>query len=193
MLENIHPEWLAGNPSRPAQFAALWIGSTGLLVLGLQPILLGALLADFRVTFDELALLATLEILAIGLGSVIAAFLFSTNSLRAKSAVLLVLLAIVDLLTAYAASPLMLTVWRTVAGFIEGGMVAISVELIARSKFPERFGGFFISMQTGMQCFVAVLLSQSIIPVMGSKGRLSDPCTVLPGIIAFGGCRSGEV
>ena len=56
----------------------------GLLVLGLQPILLGALLSDFRVTFDELALLATLEILAIGLGSVIAAFLFSTEFLARK-------------------------------------------------------------------------------------------------------------
>ncbi|TIS05200.1 MAG: MFS transporter, partial [Mesorhizobium sp.] len=35
-------DWLVGNPTGLQLAAALWIGSVGLLILGLQPVLLGA-------------------------------------------------------------------------------------------------------------------------------------------------------
>jgi len=168
--DHTHPDWLVGNPSGLGQFSSLWMGSVGLLVLGLQPILLGALFNDGRVTFDQLALAATFEILAIGIGSVIAAFLISTKHLPAKSLGLLLAVFLCNLLTAYASSASMITLWRSLAGFLEGGLVAISVELIARSRLPERFGGYFVSLQTGLQCIMALILSQWIIPTFGSSG-----------------------
>src|SRR5207244_5893946 len=62
-------DWLVGNPTGPQLASALWIGSVGLLILGLQPVLLGALYTEGHVTGDELALVATAEMIAIAIGS----------------------------------------------------------------------------------------------------------------------------
>ncbi|TGT07129.1 MFS transporter, partial [Mesorhizobium sp. M8A.F.Ca.ET.213.01.1.1] len=39
-------DWLVGNPTGLQLASALWIGSVGLLILGLQPVLLGALFSE---------------------------------------------------------------------------------------------------------------------------------------------------
>jgi hypothetical protein len=62
-------DWLVGSFSRRQAIAALWMGSVGLLILGLQPILLGAMFAEGRVSLDELAAIATAENLTIAIGS----------------------------------------------------------------------------------------------------------------------------
>ncbi|MAY63934.1 MAG: MFS transporter [Rhizobiales bacterium] len=167
---NGNADWLVGHPKGTAQAAALWAGSAGLLILGLQPILLGALFSDNRVDFDELALAATAEILAIGIGSVLAAFVINTRHLRSKAALLLALVAAGDLLTAWAPSPDMIIVLRGLTGFAEGGLVAFAVELIARSRHPGRYGGYFVTMQTIAQSLMAALLAFFVIGSSGSKG-----------------------
>ncbi len=108
----MNTEWLVGNPSRINVFAALWVGSVGLLVLGLQPILLGALLTSGRVNFDQLALAATVEILAIGIGSVLSAFLLGSGAVRLKAAIFLVLTAIFNHATAATDGPTTIIVTR---------------------------------------------------------------------------------
>ena len=163
-------DWLVGNPDRTAQVAALWIGSAGLLILGLQPVLLGALLADERVNFDQLALAATAEILAIGIGSVLAAFAINTRHLRAKAATLLVVSAALNYLTAKAGHPEEIILWRGLAGLAEGGLVAFAVELIARSRHAGRYGGYFVTMQTAAQSLLAVFLTLFVIENEGSAG-----------------------
>ncbi|MBA8880655.1 MFS transporter [Phyllobacterium myrsinacearum] len=165
-----HSDWLVGNPTRVQQWAALWIGSAGLQILGLQPILLGALYSEKRVNFDELAMIATAEFITIALGSVIAGMLLSTRHLRTKSAVLLAALAVLNYAVSYATTPNELLILRSVAGLLEGGTVAISIELIARSHHAERLGGFFILLQTLAQCLLAALLALWVVPAMGSSG-----------------------
>jgi len=64
-------DWLVGNPTGGQLASALWIGSVGLLILGLQPVLLGALYTEGHVSGDELALVATAEMIAIAIGSAI--------------------------------------------------------------------------------------------------------------------------
>ena len=66
-------DWLVGNPTGGQLASALWIGSVGLLILGLQPVLLGALYTEGHVSGDELALVATAEMIAIAIGSAIVA------------------------------------------------------------------------------------------------------------------------
>ncbi|TIU64482.1 MAG: MFS transporter, partial [Mesorhizobium sp.] len=70
-------DWLVGNPSGLQLASALWIGSVGLLILGLQPVLLGALYTEGHVTGDELALVATAEMIAIAIGSGVVAMALS--------------------------------------------------------------------------------------------------------------------
>ncbi|TIN18267.1 MAG: MFS transporter [Mesorhizobium sp.] len=163
-------DWLVGNPTGWQLASALWIGSVGLLVLGLQPVLLGALYTEGHVSGDELALVATAEMIAIAIGSAVVAMLLSAHNMRWKSAVLLLLLALANVWTAYAASASTLIAARVLAGLAEGGLVAVATELIARSRRAERIGGFFVTMQTLAQCALALLLALYVIPAAGSAG-----------------------
>ncbi|TIO20695.1 MAG: MFS transporter, partial [Mesorhizobium sp.] len=148
----------------------LWIGSVGLLILGLQPVLLGALYSEGHVTGDELALVATAEMIAIAIGSAIVAMLLPARNMRWKSAALLVLLALANFWTAYAMSSNALIGARTLAGLAEGGLVAVATELIARSRRAERIGGYFVTLQTLAQCALALLLALYAVPAAGAAG-----------------------
>ncbi|MFD2051665.1 MFS transporter [Mesorhizobium calcicola] len=163
-------DWLVGNPTGGQLASALWIGSVGLLILGLQPVLLGALYTEGHVSGDELALVATAEMIAIAIGSAIVAMLLSAHNMRWKSAVLLLLLALANVWTAYTASANTLIAARALAGLAEGGLVAVATELIARSRRAERIGGYFVTMQTLAQCALALLLALYVIPAAGSAG-----------------------
>jgi DHA1 family inner membrane transport protein len=163
-------DWLVGNPTGWQLAAALWIGSVGLLILGLQPVLLGALYTEGHVSGDELALVATAEMIAIAIGSAVVAMLLSAHNMRWKSAVLLLMLALANVWTAYAASASTLITARALAGLAEGGLVAVATELIARSRRAERIGGYFVTMQTLAQCALALLLALYVIPAAGSAG-----------------------
>ena len=180
-------DWLVGNPTGGQLASALWIGSVGLLILGLQPVLLGALYTEGHVSGDELALVATAEMIAIAIGSAIVAMLLSARNMRWKSAVLMLLLALANVWTAYAAGANALMAARALAGLAEGGLVAVATELIARSRRAERIGGFFVTMQTLAQCALALLLALYVIPAAGSAGGfliLAVVC-VLSLIVAF--------
>jgi hypothetical protein len=154
-------------------FASLTVGSIGTLILGLQPILLGALLAEKRVTFDGLALIATAETLAIGLGSALFALLLPARHMRIKAVVLLIAVAIGQSLTSEAQGLSSLAVIRTVTGLLEGALIAIAIECIARSDRPGRDGGWFLSLQTIAQSALAAVLALAIIPQWGSAGGFS--------------------
>ncbi len=164
-------EWVAGNPTRANMWAALWVGSVGLLSLGLQPILLGALLTEERVNFDQLALAATVEILAIGVGSILSAFfLLGSGAIRLKASIFLVLTAAFNFATAATDGPMAVIVTRALAGLAEGGLVAFAVELIARSRHPGRVGGYFVTLQTLAQACIAVFLALWIVSRWGAAG-----------------------
>ncbi|WP_315834237.1 MFS transporter [Bradyrhizobium prioriisuperbiae] len=163
-------DWLVGNPTAVQVGAALWIGSVGLLILGLQPVLLGALFNEHRIDLDMLALVVTAEIVAIGIGSAVAAMLFSTRHLRLKSAILLLALAALNTAVSFAETPHAILLVRTLAGVVEGGMVAVSIELIARSRRAERIGGIFIALQTLAQCLLVFGVGKWIIHEAGAVG-----------------------
>jgi len=54
--------------ARGAQVLAILVGAVALLMLGLQPLLLGALLEAGQVTLEGVGLVAMGEIVALGLG-----------------------------------------------------------------------------------------------------------------------------
>ncbi|MDH6264909.1 DHA1 family inner membrane transport protein [Rhizobium sp. SG_E_25_P2] len=146
------------------------VGSIGALSLGLQPVLLGGLFSEGRATFDEIAILATLEMLAIGLGSAMLSVIGGARSMRVKSFLLLGLAAAAHAATAFAPSPLWLILVRVFAGFVEGGLIAVAIELIARSQTPGRNGGWFIIVQTLAQSAAAAIIALLVAPAWGSTG-----------------------
>ncbi len=167
-LEN--QDWLVGNPSGAGTAAALWVGSVGLLILGVIPILYGALNAESRISLAELGVIATIETLLIGVSSAVAAMLFSARNLRLKCTILLVALAALDAAISVANSSNLIMLDRALAGLVEGSMVAVSIELIARSRHAERLGGFFLAMQALAQGLLALGLAWWVVPGMGANG-----------------------
>jgi MFS transporter, DHA1 family, inner membrane transport protein len=163
-------DWLVGHPTRTQMVSALWIGSIGLLIFGLQPIVLGALFSEHRVNLYELALTATAELIAVAIGSAFAAMVFSTDHLRGKSAILLIVLAILNYAMTFTATPRGILILRALAGLIEGAMVAVSMEFIARSRRAERIGGYFMVMQTVAQGILAAAFALWVVPTAGSGG-----------------------
>src|SRR5580692_6564802 len=131
-------DWLVGNPSVAGAAAALWIGSAGLLILGVIPILYGALHAERRINLAQLGVIATVETLLIGVSSAVAAMLFSARNLCLKCTILLVALAALNAAVSVAGSPNRILIDRALAGLVEGAMDAVSIELIARSRNAER-------------------------------------------------------
>lgn len=148
--------------------AALWTGSTGLLVLGLQPILLGAVFSEGRIGYDGLALAATLETIAIGLASAISAF--SRDRIRTRAIFFLLATAVLNLLSARSPSAGTFILLRGLTGLAEGALVAIATEFIARSGSPQRSAGQFMILQTTAQCLLALLLALWLIPSRGAAG-----------------------
>ncbi len=189
-------DWLVGNPSGAGAAAALWIGSAGLLILGVIPILYGALNAERRINLAELGLIATVETLLIGVSSAVAAMLFAARNLRLKCTILLVGLAALDFAISVAGSSQMILIDRALAGLIEGALVAVSIELIARSRHAERLGGLFLAMQALAQGLLALGLAWWVVPEMGANGgflALAIVCDVSIGVALFVPPEYGEM
>jgi MFS transporter, DHA1 family, inner membrane transport protein len=189
-------DWLVGNPSVAATAAALWIGSAGLLILGVIPILYGALNAESRINLTELGVTATVETLLIGVSSAVAAMLFSARHLRFKCTILLVVLAALDAAISLAGSSNLILIDRALAGLVEGAMVAVSIELIARSRHAERLGGFFLAMQALAQGLIALGLAWWVVPGMGANGgflALGVVCLVSIGVALLVPSEYGEM
>src|ERR1700733_7464628 len=154
-------DWLVGNPSGAGAAAALWIGSAGLLILGVIPILYGALHAESRINLAELGVIATVE-------------------------------AAISV----AGSPNLILIDRALAGLVEGAMVAVSIELIARSRHAERLGGFFLAMQALAQGLLALGLAWWIVPGRGANGgflALGIVCLVSIGVALLVPTEYGEM
>jgi hypothetical protein len=172
------PAWLVGSFSRSEVPAALWLGSVGLLVLGLQPSLLGAMLSEGKVDFDGLALIATCEIIAIAIGSTLGGVFGVQSRVRAKAVIFLAALAALDCVTGVASSLGAYIALRTVAGLVEGALVVLAIELVARSADAQRLGGYFVILQTLLQATLALILALWVLPAWGSAGGFAAMAVV---------------
>lgn len=148
---------------------AMWVGSAALMVLGIQPILLAALVAEHRITDALLGRLATVEVLAIAAGSAIGTAFFRAGGMRAKAALLSGLLALVNVGSCYAYTATALFVLRFSAGAIEGVLLGCTVVILTRTRSPDRVNGVFLAAQTIPQALAALALPIYLIPRWGSS------------------------
>ena len=150
----------------------LGVGSVALLMLGLQPLLLGALVAEGRLSLDQLGLSATAELLMLGLTTGVLASLFKPARMRAINVGACVALGLANGLG-------MVTdgfgfVWsRALAGIASGFLVWIAVVMITRARAPDRVAGVFLTVQTLAQAGLAAVLPATAIARWGANGGLA--------------------
>jgi predicted MFS family arabinose efflux permease len=148
---------------------AIGVGVNSLLVLGVIPVLLGALVDEHRLTTPDIGLVVTLEVLIMGLATSLAGILLKPLRLKRLGAVLALLLAGVDLATA-AASGRDIFALRGAAGALEGVLLWITVSMIARTATPERWAGVFFIGATLAPLSLAIALAVWIMPTWGATG-----------------------
>lgn len=149
--------------------AALALGSIAVLMVGLQPLLLGELLAQNRLSLEGVGLVAMGEILSLGLGVVLGDLLRSVFSLRVITVVAILAASGMDLITANTTGDGALALTRALAGLAEGLLLWGTVNLIVQGPAPDRLAGVFMVVQTLGQAAVAAVLAYWVLPIQSTS------------------------
>lgn len=156
--------------SRRGTAAALLAGSAALLMLGLQPILLGELVTAGVVTMEGVGLVAMGEIMALGAGVALGDALLPVARYRAILALAALATAALDLGSCGASGDAGLALWRAAAGLAEGVQLWAATAVIVRAAGPDRLAALFMVAQTVSQSAAAGWLAWRVVPAGGWQG-----------------------
>ncbi|QNA84361.1 MFS transporter [Sphingomonas sp. So64.6b] len=164
------PQWVGGHTLSGGEIsAALIFGIVGILIPGLQPLLLGALAGEGRLTATELGYTATVELLAMGAAALLAGALLKPVGLRVIAMVACLALAAIDAATMHLRGTDLVLI-RAAAGLPSGILIWITLAMIARSPTPERWAGIYLTTQTLAQFVWAAVLAATVMPRFGADG-----------------------
>jgi len=166
------PSWIGERPSPRQIFALMFFGVTGLMIPGLQPLLLGGLAEAGRVAPSALGRIATAELLTMGLTAGVAGSAFKAVRLRTWAGLALATLAGLDVITPFARGE-MVTLVRALAGVPSGLLVWLAIAFITRTPTPERWAGVYVTAQTIAQFLVASAFSALVLPRFGVDGAFA--------------------
>lgn len=137
---------------------SILIGSCALLVLGVQPVLLGAMVQEGRIADAQVGNLVTIEMLAMVLGSLAGIGLLRKMGARGVIGVAGLILAAMNVAMAGQSGMAILSSFRAVTGLSEGVLVASTLVAISRVARVERASAMFLAVQTLLQATVAAAL-----------------------------------
>ena len=184
--ENPNDGWIGPRLSNMEIFAVMFVGVAGIMIAGLQPLLLGTLSQEGKITANQLGQAATAELLALGLAAFFAGAVLKPVRLKLIAVLMAVVLAALD-----AATPLVegdnITLIRGLAGLPSGVLMWVTIAMIARTPAPERWSGAYLTVQTLVQFLLATLISVAVVATYGANGgwiALAGFC-VITAIIAL--------
>lgn len=137
---------------------SILIGSCALLVLGVQPVLLGAMVQEGRIAEAQVGNLVTIEMLAMVFGSLAGIGLLRKMGARVVIGLAGLVLAAMNLAMTGQSGIAILSSLRGVAGLSEGVLVASALVAISRVARVERASAIFLAAQTLLQAVVAATL-----------------------------------
>jgi MFS family permease len=149
--------------------ALIAVGVNSLLVLGVLPILLGALADAHRLSNAQIGLSAMVELLTMGVSTGAMGLIRRPRGLRLIGVAASLALAGADLLCTPLAGGALIAA-RSLAGAAEGVLLWITIGMIARTATPERWAGVFFTAQTAAQLVLAILLAVWALPRFGANG-----------------------
>lgn len=162
--------------------AILAVGVIGVLIPGLQPQLLGALEAEGTLGATALGVLATVELLAMGLAAGGAGFVLPSARLREIAGVALIVTGALDITTPMLGTGAIFPA-RIAAGLAEGVLVWIAIGFIVRSRRPERWAGIYLAVQTLAQFALATLIG--LLGASAGRGFMLLAAVTVAGLLAL--------
>ncbi|MDY4339302.1 MFS transporter [Xanthomonas sp. LF07-6] len=146
------------------------IGAIALLILGVQPIVLGALVEQHLITLPGVGVVAMGEIIALGIGVALGDALLPVSWQRATAIVAALLAAALNLATVQAQGDAAFVALRAAAGLAEGLLVWVATVSIVRAATPDRVTAVFMVLQALAQIALAAALALWVLPAAGWKG-----------------------
>jgi hypothetical protein len=180
---NASAAWIGDRPTALQIGVVLLVGVCGVMIAGLQPLLLGTLAQEGRITAAQLGHAATAELLLMGAASAYAGARWQTERLRAIGVVSALALVVLNAVTTLAGGETV-TLIRALAGVPSGILIWITIAMIARSPTPERWAGIYLTIQTLAQFLLAATLTAWVISRTGANGGFVA-LAVLCGITAI--------
>jgi hypothetical protein len=161
--------WIGPRPTGWEIAAIVFVGTIGILIPGVQPIVLGALLTEQHISLPQLGHAASAELLCMGLAAALAAALLPPRRLPVIGIAAGLILALGNWLT-----PLVMgetvTALRAVTGAAGGVLIWVTACMIARSATPDRWAGIYFTAQTLAQFIFAAIMTSWIEPHLGARG-----------------------
>lgn len=148
------------------------LGCVAVLMLGLQPLLLGALLEEHRLSVAQLTQAATLELLALGVVAGALGAFAPRRHLRLLGGVGCLLLAVSNA-GCLSGGGMSFVLWRGISGCGGGILLWIAGGIIAFSQTPARLSALFVGAQAAFQGALAAVLPVTLMPGMGANGGLA--------------------
>ncbi len=162
-------KWIGNPPSSLALSANLLIGTVGMLICGVQPVLLGALVTERRLSAAGLGWATTAEFLTLGISIIVAGAVLRPRNLRLLAAIAALVTGLADLAMLFQTGNSIL-LNRAVSGCGEGLLVWITGCMIARSPTPARWAGVFLTAQGITQLAFAALMPLTLMVTYGANG-----------------------
>jgi len=153
--------------SRANIASSLTIGTIALLVIGVQPILLGAMVEARSATLSGVGVIAMGEIVALGLGIVACDAVMPLFGLRITGIAAALFVAALDVATTFVTGDTRLALLRSAAGLGEGVLMWLTTCMIVRSQVPDRIAGIFLVVQALAQAALAAVFASFVIPHAG--------------------------
>ncbi len=160
----------AAVPASQGLPSGLSIGSIALLILGVQPILLGTLVEQKLITLSGVGIVAMGEIVALGLGVALGDALLPHRWQRQVAVLAALVAALLDLATTQAVGDTAFVLVRAAAGLAEGLLLWVATLTIVRAAKPDRVTAVFMLTQAVAQIALANLLALWVLPSTGWKG-----------------------
>lgn len=169
MKQAEHVQWIGERPSGLQISVVFFVGVIGILLPGLQPIVLAALNAAGGISLAQMGHAATAELLAMGLAAALAGAVLPTKRLISIGISSSLLMAVGNWLTPLAAGETV-TALRTLTGAMGGILIWITSALIARCATPDRWAAIYLAVQTFAQFIVGLAMTKWIEPHWGAPG-----------------------
>ncbi|WP_297509919.1 MFS transporter [uncultured Caulobacter sp.] len=175
-------------PSRQDAAIGQAIGVAALLIAGLQPVILGAMEREGRLSAAQIGLAATAELMALGVAAGLAAAFLKPTNIRLKMGLTCLLHAGAMMATTLVSGGQVILA-RTFAGACAGVMLWLAIGVISRSSRPERASGVFVTVQTFAQLVLAAALPATVMVHGGVNGALTSlaAISVLAAVAALAG------
>lgn len=161
--------WIGAPPTMLMMSSNLLIGTIGMLICGVQPVLLGALVAERRLSAAGLGWATTAEFLTLGLGIIAAGAMLKPRHLRPIAFAAAMITGLADLaMLVQSGNSILLN--RAISGCGEALLVWITGCMIARAPAPARWAGIFLTLQGLSQLAFAALMPLTLMAAYGANG-----------------------